>query len=168
MPPGTDPDLHWTAFLYASGDLPPGDEAAFERRLAEDQSAREAVAEAVELAGALATLGPVAWSAPRPRRLAPRILAWSALAAAACLIAATLGALRSARTATPDASEVAMAWSGLRGLEAIGGEVDALDLGDASHAVEPHLAVVPDAPALPSWLLTAASGPVEESPQEEN
>lgn len=42
-------ELNWLAFLYTAGELPSDAEAAFEARLAVDQSAREAVAAAVDL-----------------------------------------------------------------------------------------------------------------------
>lgn len=53
-----DPDdrglLPWQAFCYLAGDLDPAEAAAFEARLADDQAAREAVAQAVELVQAIA------------------------------------------------------------------------------------------------------------------
>jgi hypothetical protein len=48
-----DGDLHWLAFRYAVGELPGDEEAAFERRLAGDQSAREALEQVVELKEAM-------------------------------------------------------------------------------------------------------------------
>src|SRR5215471_2191078 len=42
-------NLDWLAFCYAAGELDPADAELFEARLAEDQSAREALARAVEL-----------------------------------------------------------------------------------------------------------------------
>ncbi|QJW97982.1 hypothetical protein [Frigoriglobus tundricola] len=47
-----DPNLSGTALRYAAGDLPPDEAASFEARLAEDQDAREALAEAVRLSAA--------------------------------------------------------------------------------------------------------------------
>ncbi len=166
MPPEPDADLRWTAFLYVAGELPTAKEAEFERRLDDDQAAREAVAEAVELAGALASVGPGAFEPARTRGpSARRALAWSAMAAAASLAVATAWAIRSSRTSPPDASEVAIAWSGLRSHEPIGGEVDFVSPPD-----EPHPASELDAPtdpALPSWLLTAAEAR-DDAPIEEN
>src|SRR4051812_41484392 len=111
-----DADLGWTAYLYVTGELSSLEEAAFELRLADDQEAREAVAEAVELAGALSAIGAGDWLPSRGRKSpARRVLGWSALAAAASLVVASLWTLRSGRsTASPDAAEVAIAWSGLR------------------------------------------------------
>jgi hypothetical protein len=169
MPLEPEADLEWTAYLYVTGGLSSLEEAAFELHLAEDQVAREAVAGAVELAGALAAIEPGDWVRPRRHRSsARRVLAWSALAAAASLVVASLWALRSSRsTAPPDATEVAIAWSGLRRLEPIGGgEVDVFaPVDEPSPAVDLE---APADPALPSWLLTAAAEPRADSPQQEN
>jgi len=42
-------DLDWLAFTYAAGELTPAEVEQFELRLADDQTAREALARAVEL-----------------------------------------------------------------------------------------------------------------------
>jgi hypothetical protein len=47
-----DPTLQGTALRYAAGDLSPGEADAFEARLAADQDARDALAEAVRLSAA--------------------------------------------------------------------------------------------------------------------
>lgn len=47
-----EPTLQATALRYAAGDLSPDEVAAFEARLAEDQDARDALAEAVRLSAA--------------------------------------------------------------------------------------------------------------------
>jgi hypothetical protein len=47
-----DPTLQATALRYAAGDLSPDEVSAFEARLAEDQDARDALAEAVRLSAA--------------------------------------------------------------------------------------------------------------------
>jgi hypothetical protein len=162
-------DLHWTAFLYVAGELSPEQSSSFELRLAEDQDAREAVAFAVELAGALAIVGP-AWS-PRGRshaRLPGRrsFVGAAMIAAAACLALAILPALRPTRPIEPDASEVALAWSGLRN----GADADWMAFVDDPHTPGPGPASEAvdgvDASterALPSWLLSAASVPGEEN-----
>lgn len=46
-------ELSWLAFRYVVGELTPAETAEFEARLESDQSAREMVAEAVELAAAV-------------------------------------------------------------------------------------------------------------------
>lgn len=58
-----DPTLQATALRYAAGDLSPEEVTAFETRLADDQDARDALAEAVRLsAQAIGQLPPT----PRP------------------------------------------------------------------------------------------------------
>jgi hypothetical protein len=47
-----DPTLQATALRYAAGDLDPKEVSAFEARLADDQDARDALAEAVRLSAA--------------------------------------------------------------------------------------------------------------------
>jgi hypothetical protein len=123
------------------------------------------VAAAVELAGALAILGPEQ-SLKRPAR---RVRAWAiALAAAACLAAAVLPLLRTPRTPSPDASEVAEAWSGLRASSGRESDVEWM-----ARVAEPPAeeAVEDDASAeraLPSWLLSATSASRDDTQREEN
>src|SRR3954451_9260762 len=91
LDPGADPP--WLAFRYVSGEMGREEAEAFERRLDEDQGAREAVAEAVALAGAIRSLSPVdragrARTASRPPWLRIRrhpVLSGLGLAAAASL-----------------------------------------------------------------------------------
>src|SRR3954468_7171783 len=118
-------DLLLLAVRYIAGELPDDELAAFESRLERDQAAREAVAQAVELAGAVAQLPPATAdvsSMPRPRRLPLRM---AAVAAAACLVIAAGVVLRARHetpaspqappvTATNPPGSVALAWSGLR------------------------------------------------------
>lgn len=47
--PDSGDELFWTAFQYAVGELAEGEAARFEERLADDQSAREALSSAVAL-----------------------------------------------------------------------------------------------------------------------
>jgi len=49
-------ELEWTAFRYIANELPEADAAAFERQLADDQSAREAVARCVQVTHAVVAL----------------------------------------------------------------------------------------------------------------
>lgn len=51
-----DPELAVSALRYAAGDMPPAEAQAFEARLGEDQSARDALAEAVRLSAAASGL----------------------------------------------------------------------------------------------------------------
>jgi hypothetical protein len=54
--PPADPTLAVTALRYAAGDMTPADAEAFEARLADDQPARDALAEAVRLSAAASGL----------------------------------------------------------------------------------------------------------------
>jgi anti-sigma factor RsiW len=49
-------ELEWTAFRYIANELPEADVAAFERQLADDQKAREAVARCVQITHAVVAL----------------------------------------------------------------------------------------------------------------
>src|SRR5258708_6551670 len=51
-------ELNWMAFCYIAGELPPEAASAFERRLADDQLARDAVCEAIALAERLLVAAP--------------------------------------------------------------------------------------------------------------
>ena len=106
-----DPTLQGTALRYAAGDLPPAETTAFESRLAHDQDARDALAEAVRLSAAAIGQKP---PAPRPSfRAAIRArlargsrespFAWIGLGAAA-VAACTLVGLSLANRIEPPAA----------------------------------------------------------------
>jgi hypothetical protein len=109
-----EPTLQTTALRYAAGDLPPDEVSAFEALLAEDQDARDALAEAVRLSAAAIGQKP---PAPHPscrsalrarlgltgRRHYP--LAWIGLGAATAA-ACALVAVSLADRAAPAASAV--------------------------------------------------------------
>jgi ferric-dicitrate binding protein FerR (iron transport regulator) len=91
-------ELDWLAFQYVAGELTADEEEQFERRLAEDQTAREAVERAVELKEAI-QLASASWVPARrtQRRLAVRrSLAWAGALAASLLLA--IGLLRTIST----------------------------------------------------------------------
>jgi hypothetical protein len=168
-PEQPESDLHWTAFLYVTGELGPDEASSFELLLADDQLARDAVAGAVELAGALAVVGPE--FRPRRRPIGRRaFVAAATLAAAACLVLVIAPRLRPDR---PDASAVALAWSSLRGeidfegpaspAPESAGEIEAGDGMDGEADGDPSTGR-----ALPSWLLSAASAPLGDAPREED
>src|SRR6478752_6220333 len=94
-------DLLLLAVRYIAGDMPDDELAVFECRLGHDQAAREAVAQAVELAGAFAQLPsatPELLPIAGPRlRLKPMAIA----AAAACLVIAAGVTFYSRRGAPP-------------------------------------------------------------------
>ena len=116
-----DSELGWTALRYVCGELDADESAAFEQRLDHDQAAREAVAQAVELAGAVARLEPNAALLPGPSRRGRMgaIARWAALAAASLLLALAVKGLwfsPQPGDAMPGAgapSAVALAWSGV-------------------------------------------------------
>lgn len=80
-------DLDWQAFLYLSGEMSAAEIAAFERLLESDQAAREAVASAVHLVGAVAE-APIAEKLPAAfvPRSSSRTRAFVALAASAAMV----------------------------------------------------------------------------------
>ena len=168
-------DLPWTAFLYVSGDLSPEHSSSFEQALLDDQDAREAVAVAVELLGALSIVGA---EFPRTRRVIGRrrLFGISALSAAACLALAFLPTLRATRPGPADPSETALAWSNLRGepdadWPSFGVEssptVSAETITAAVEVEEEEVDASTDR-ALPSWLLSAASVPPPVAPRRED
>jgi len=158
MPIDPESDLQWTAFLYMSGDLPLAEATCFEARLADDPAARDALLEAVELAEALAVVGPE--FRPRRRVLGRRVLVGVvALAAAACVALALIPWNRPRGQDRLEASELAIAWSTLRsGLDSE--TVTAVEVEDVDSDSSP------DRP-LPSWLLSATSVPLGDQPREE-
>src|SRR4051812_46731911 len=79
--PDLDSDVSWLAFRYVSGEMGRDEAEAFEGRLDQDQGAREAVAEAVALAAAVAQVEPAVLRMTR-RRVA-RVMAVLAVGAAA-------------------------------------------------------------------------------------
>lgn len=126
--PDSSRDLAWLAFRYVAGEMKQEEVDAFEASLEHDQTAREALAEAVEIAGAVALVAehsqtlPIApiWTRPHPLRSA----AWMLLGAAACL-ALMLLVPRSGETRRGERVEstaldlaepvrVALTWSRLR------------------------------------------------------
>src|SRR5262245_34308227 len=84
----TNDELHWLAFRYVAGEMTAAEEESFEQQLADDQEAREAVAQVVELNEAirLAATKPVV----APRRRFPLLtlhpVAWAAGLAASLLV----------------------------------------------------------------------------------
>src|SRR4051794_32674415 len=87
MTSGPDSDRCWLAFRYVAGEMTGDEAASFEERLGRDQSAREAVAEAVELAGAVFLATSLARPLPTSghRGGGRWVLCGLARAAAACL-----------------------------------------------------------------------------------
>ncbi len=175
-------ELTWLAFQYVAGELSTADADLFEERLADDQAAREAVAQAVALfhtVCAVEAAEPVVALAGAPlrerdsRRVA---VIWRVAlgTAAAALLAVTLNFNLWNRT-SPDAKNVAAvtpaladAWSALRADFASDENVTpsvaaSAVLTDAELAIaEEDLAVSTDAP---SWMTAAVLGLSGKAPQ---
>ena len=164
---GADPksELLWLSFRYVSGELTGDDAQDFERRLDTDQEAREAVAEAVELIGAVAAQGPAVVAIPRTPSLRRRLVT-AAVALAACLlvalglkVASHPGGPFGTRSVDDPNRDVALTWSGLRTGEDAGdadsppvGDMMAWNGGDGGEADANGMTE-----ALPSWVFEAAT-----------
>lgn len=150
----TDPDSdrrNWLAFQFVSGDLSPTEEQDFELWLASDQGAREAVAEAVRLAGVVgASVERKTWTR-RPLRLAVASLTLAAAAGLAAMLV-NPGRPISEAPASP-AESLALAWSGLRDGEAASPRDDQVATLEPSS--DPAV-IEPDDDAPPTWLIEAA------------
>jgi ferric-dicitrate binding protein FerR (iron transport regulator) len=159
-----DSELLWLAFRYVAGEMSLDETESFERRLDGDQEAREAVARAVELTGAVAAVrsGSIpTFTLPRRRRLVRVIVGVAALAAAACLAWLVVTPHAGERLAvTPKVSPsatVTLAWSTLR--QEREGEKDETTALLAANDDLPALSESDDSAdaGLPLWLLDAAS-----------
>lgn len=161
--------LAWLAYCYLSDELAPPDRAAFDRRLAEDQAAREALAEVVRLSEAVRALPEAAFQASpafgaaASSRWSP--LVWAALGAAACLVVTLAGqALWKQRLEvgppSPHAEQLALAWVESRAAES--DAVEQLAEAAADFEIDDELTSEGDEPgSAPSWLLEALQ-PIEE------
>jgi hypothetical protein len=176
-------DLDLTAFRYIAGEMPAHEQAAFEERLAADQSARESVARAVRLSRAVASAAPETGSRQRPaampqrpqrRRL--RTLASIAASAACVFLAAVLtwraglDRIRDADTGShsgtsmPDAdpetaglSRMLALWSAAGSPEADAEAADAAAFGDADFASRDMGEVPASEVLIPDWMLAGVS-----------
>jgi anti-sigma factor RsiW len=153
------------AFRYVAGEMAPDEAESFEQCLDQDQEAREAVARAVELTGAIAALRPESIPTlilPR-RRPIGATLAIAALAAAACLswlifnpLSQAPGPEAVAHRAIPSAT-VTLAWSTLRQeREGDKDETGALVVANDDLPTFSESDEAADT-GLPLWLLDAAS-----------
>lgn len=172
MRSGANSELSWLALNYVCGELSADEAATFEQRLEHDQVAREAVAEAVELAGAFAQL-PVSDLdvLPLPRRLISRAVPrWAGLAAAVLLFAIGVRAFwlhsdgdAEARRFVVPTSALALAWSGVHEGEAEAETDNLLQwLDSPSVASDTQYVAALDASeateaGVPDWMLEAAS-----------
>ncbi|HWA98960.1 MAG TPA: hypothetical protein VG713_10730 [Pirellulales bacterium] len=170
--------LYWQAFRFTADEMPTDEVREFERLLAEDQSAREAVARVVELSAAVAAVGEPVFARQSPAAAVVRVpssvwmqpIGWLALGVAACLaVMLTLDQFRAALSEPPavmvagngsNAPTLALAWyRTLDAAETATGEADytagvELEAPDAQPNND-SLAHA-DGPT-PSWLLAAMS-----------
>lgn len=175
-------DLAWKAFRYIAGEMNPDEVVDFEDRLGEDQAARDAVADAVEL-----TQATCAALAPQPMRSTADSHAvstwWYGVAAgvAACLLVMfAIGQLiRPAnQAATADSDEpsgesvdvpadgaLAVRWSEVRLRESPSeddwpSDVDDWSIEDSvdeARLAEEHSRQAADATSAPAWMLAAVA-----------
>ncbi|WP_254507454.1 hypothetical protein [Anatilimnocola floriformis] len=155
--PDQNEELAWLAFQYVAGDLSVAATEEFELRLATDQGAREAVAEAVALfhtVCAAETLQPAmatkpAWSSA---------IVWRAVIAlaAAVLLVVTLN-LNSATNRSQDAA-LANAWSAVRA-DFASDEQPTPSVSTSAALTEADLALAEDdlvmSTEAPSWMTAA-------------
>jgi anti-sigma-K factor RskA len=153
-------DLNWLAQQYVLGDLAVGDAARFEARLADDETACEAVARATRLMLALESVG---WNVPTGPMVASPVKVGTAhptknpLVAAAALAACVLvlalawsptrpaSSERHVRAEIVQAKELVSRWRGTRALIAsLNPSDEDDDLADAGDLA-------------PSWMLAAVS-----------
>lgn len=171
-------ELGWRAYQYYAGELSSLDSAAFERLLSEEVAACEALAEAVELASAVALVESAVEAVPeRPRRPGWRARLGTCVAAATVV---AVGAILTIRTgagpagspgpdgphgAMAETARTALAWSSLR-RDREGAEEHAWSIGGA--ASDPtdwigRAAEEPDEePSLPSWLIASLDHDAED------
>ncbi len=140
-------DLNWTAFQYVAGGLDEAERRAFEQRLDEDQLAREAVAAAVEIVGAVRLVAPE----PTPVfRLPAQPWLWGVgTAVAAGLLVWLLPAWLLVHQGR-SGGELALAWSDMRGDIETGEPADedlAAEEGDDLETV------------VPNWMLDVLTEP---------
>jgi hypothetical protein len=169
-------ELDWQAFCYSAGELDAAQAEAFEARLAEDQSAREALARAVELtqtiAAAEAQSGDFVTPAARVTSDWNTRLSWMAIGGLASLLLALLWSgivgptWKTAQRGWNDTSgqTLAWAWNETRteianvreaGLWPTVGTIN----GDADEESNSDFEVADSSlEESPSWMLAALSG----------
>lgn len=159
-------ELHWLAFHYVAGEMTDFEQNLFEKRLAADQDAREAVEQALELQQAVALVSAEPRFAFRSVRLAcRRPVAWAGTAAACLFLAVCLAwlvrpnaPLTKSTSTAKDSPSLASAWTDIRHARIT--EDSGFGLTERIDAPLPAQAASgiteneqPD--AIPSWLLAA-------------
>ena len=179
-------ELAWRAFQYVSGDLSPAESDDFERCLADDQDAREAVAQAVELGTTLASALEhpvvVATRSTKSHSLRwARRLAWMGAGAAVCLVLLVpLSRLAPSRAelalnfpSSAETGQLALVWAQAHSHDQAGDALAPADVagngpGDGvggemadMESDSPRFSIDMDDGdrlAAPSWMLTAVEG----------
>ncbi len=152
--PSDQSELLLLAFRYVSGELPPQEASTFEERLASDQDACEALADAVELCEVVAigaadsVIAPVRSSRPL-RRKAAAVLAGSLAGVAAIVAIGTQLVDRRTDGETPyaahQASSLLSMWGHLRNQDTDGSDRDLDEEGGSVEASD----------EIPDWMFTA-------------
>jgi hypothetical protein len=157
------------ALWYVAGEMTAAEEECFEQRLADDQAAREAVAQAVELREAvrLAAAGTMPADRGRVRFAVRRFAGWAAGLAAALLLTGGIWRLTSANRHLPPGNDPT--GNGVKELASTGADV-ARTWAELRHAQDaepsdPELALPPrdlggsdfteTEVDVPQWMLTA-------------
>jgi len=177
-------DLRWRAFAYISEEMPVDDRAAFEELLAVDQTAREAVAEAVAFNATVRAACTVEVAstnlATRKRFPGPvwSLISCGAIGVSLCLLLVLFSSFRdpSDKPVAPVASsELAITWSQLQGVsldESLPWS-DAADPSAEEALLEPSVDVASLADAsldaddldTPSWMTAALQGAAAQKPK---
>jgi hypothetical protein len=174
----TDSDLDWLAFQYVAGELLADESEAFELRLADDPSACEAVARAVQLLGTVAAAHS---TAPTPVPQTSTVgLRWRRLAAVACVAALVVLGISLRLLQKPSAiDEVGLSersnartvsdWVALGSSENDSDESDTDDLELSFNDTEqpPKVDSPADDLAVPSWMVAALERDHDDRVEEE-
>lgn len=159
-------DVDWLAFQYVSDELPAEEAAQFEQRLAGDQAAREAVAEAMLLVQAVSAGAKIASPAAAGRNWLQHA-GWAAVGAAACLAVILVirdrpqEAAQRPQAADLTSAELALVWAqnGPYGAGETSESAAEEDAGLAADTREIEREFV-----VPAWMLEAVSGAAEIKP----
>ena len=147
-----DHDRNWQAFLYVSGEMSPAAAEEFELQLADDQSAREAVADAVQLLATMAAGVKPAAADPiaMPQSISPaRNFAALVTVAALVLVCLSVIHLRQSGRDNAPARELVSLWAESRSLTD-----DSVEADGASNGGDEDLTV-------PGWMLAAVETDTE-------
>lgn len=165
--------IDWTAFCYVAGDLSDDDVVRFEEQLATDQTAREALARAVELTQAVAAAEslPVVVELPQRAGRWTKRFSWMAIGAAASLLVAFVWSTSGIGTRNETAGignvrELAALWTQTR--DELATDEEDIDSGidDASddRRADGEIASLPETP---SWMMAAVVGIADAGSQSE-